>query len=394
MGTRALAHEQTLPDLEEIPGNFMTRKWSEGRGQIGAGIAESDFGTAPQVRDALVRAVSSDFLTYLPEATAEEAENAAAQFFADRYGWPVDPADVHLIPDVVEGLRVVLRHFCPQDSRVIVPTPAYPPFLTVPAALGREVIQLPSRTDADGRWQVDTDTLGDMAAPGDLVILCNPHNPLGQVMTSDDLAAVTAAVERAGARVFADEIHAPIIYAGARHLPYAMSSDAAAEHTMTATATSKGWNIPGLKVAQLILSNDRDRRIWTDTRPYTAQAGSILGAVAATAAYRDSREWLDTNVAQFDENRHMLASLLAEHLPDIRWRMPEATYLAWLDFSALSLPDNPATFLQQHAGVVALCGTECGAGFESYVRFNFAMHPDRLRAAIHAIADAVRRVTP
>jgi cystathionine beta-lyase len=379
----------TLPDAPRSP--WTTRKWDVPADRIGAWIAESDFGTAPEITAALHEAVDAGFLTYLPDHAAAAAEAACADFLAARYGWEVAADRVHLVPDVVAALRITLQHFVVPGGAIAVPTPCYAPFLTAPARMGVSVVQIPSVVVGD-RWRIDLEALEAAFAGGvRLVVLCNPHNPLGQVMSLDEQAEVAAIVERHGARVFSDEIHAPVVYPGRTHHPYAALSSATASHTLTATATSKGWNIPGLKAAQLILTSDEDQAIWRarDVVPY--QDGSILGAVAARVAYSQGTRWLDETVAIFDRNRRMLADLLAEHAPDVGYRIPEATYLAWLDFRAYDLDGDPADLLASLAGVVASSGIDSGTGGRGHVRFNFAMPTDLLERAVRSIGRVVGR---
>lgn len=363
-------------------------KWDAHPGKIGAWIAESDFGTAPAVTAALQRAVEANFLTYLPASTAKHAESACAWFLGQRFGWDVPDERVHLVPDVLAGLRITIAHFTEPGSAVVVPTPCYPPFLRVPELEGRKVIQLPSLL-VDGRWSIDLDGLDQAFSAGaGLLLLCNPHNPLGQIMSAEEQAGVAAVVERHGGRVFSDEIHSPIVYDGGVHLPYAAHSPSTARHTVTAIATSKGWNIPGLKAAQLILTNDRDQTEWMDCDIVPSQSGSILGAVATIAAYRDGVEWLDKTVERFQANRDLLASLLQQKLPGVRMTLPAATYLAWLDFSALTGGASPAERILTTAGIAASDGATCGDAGLGYMRFNFAMEPQMLRHAIDRLATA------
>ncbi|HEY0214780.1 MAG TPA: aminotransferase class I/II-fold pyridoxal phosphate-dependent enzyme, partial [Cellulomonas sp.] len=244
--------------MEPTPAAVLSRsvKWSVPQGWIGAGIAESDFGTAPSVVAALQEAVSAQSLTYLPQSVATAASQACASFLAARHGWSVPADRVHLVPDVLTALRIVLRRFVPAGAPVVVPTPAYMPFLAVPGQEGHPVIELPCERDATGRWTLDLDGLARAFREqgAGLLVLCNPHNPLGQVLTTAEMAAVRDVVDRAGARVFSDEIHAPVVYPGGRHVPYASLDPVTARHTVTATSISKGWNAPGLKCAQVVLS--------------------------------------------------------------------------------------------------------------------------------------------
>jgi cystathionine beta-lyase len=368
--------------------DFRTIKHSTPPGSIGAAIAESDLGTDPLIQAALKSAIDAAFLTYLPVELARQAEAACADFYAERFGWTF-PADwVRLVPDVVAGLGLVLARFTSPGDTVVVPTPCYPPFLEAARRAGRRVVTVPA-LDAGDRWGLDLDGIGAALGGGGLLILCNPHNPLGHVATATELLAIADVVERAGARVFADEIHAPIVYGGAHHIPYASLSPATGRHTVTAIATSKGWNIPGLKAAQLILSSPDIRAIWDGEDLVPTQSGSILGAVATTVAYRDGGAWLDDFVCRLQGKRDLLGELVADKLPGVRYRRPEGTYLAWLDFSAYRLPTSPAVLLSGRALVETVAGESCGPGGGDAVRFNFAMSDDDLESAVTRIASVV-----
>lgn len=371
------------------PAAWRRKKWDIEPGKIGAWVAETDYGTAPAVRRALHRAVDEGFLTYLPISTARDAEAACADYLDTSLGWSVPAEWVHLVPDVLTALRLAITSFTPPGSAVLVPTPAYMPFLTVPLSLGRQVVQIPTVAAGDRRT-IDLAALdAAFAAGGGILVLCDPHNPLGQLLSEDEAEAISVIVERHGGRVFSDAIHAPIVYRPARFAPYATNSAVTAGHTISAIATSKGWNLPGLKTAQLILSNPVDQQRWEETTPWAAEDGSILGAVAAIAAYRESADWLESMLVRLDANRHLLAALLAEHVPQARFRLPEATYLGWVDFSDYHLPARPASILADGAGVVTTDGAECGAHYEQYVRLNFAMEPETLEEAVRRIGRAV-----
>src|SRR5260370_23168372 len=218
-----------------------------------------DFGAAPAILDALAFLSAEANFGYLPPFLADELAAACAEFAKRRYGWDVDPALIHHVPDVIKALEIAITHFSRPGSPVILPTPAYMPFLSVPGFLGREIIQVKMRDDR-GFFTLDLDAIADaFRAGGHLLIFCNPYNPLGRVFTRAEMAQLTAVVDRHGGRVFADEIHGALVYPGLRHIPYASTSDAAAAHTLTATSASKAWNLPGLKCAQVILTNEPDR---------------------------------------------------------------------------------------------------------------------------------------
>jgi cystathionine beta-lyase len=364
-------------------------KWTKFGPAIGAFVAEMDFGTAPAVSRALHEAVDAARFGYLPAPVADEMARAYADWSARRYGWAVPPERVGPLGDVVAGLQAAIEHFTPLGSPVVLPTPAYMPFLTVPQMMGRELIQVPMVEDG-GRPTYDLDGIARALDRGaGLVVHVNPHNPLGRVFTADEQLALAAVVERAGARVFADEIHAPLVHPGAVHQPYAALSEATARHTVTATSASKAWNLPGLKAAQLVLSNDVDVEHWADVGVLYVHGASTLGVLAATAAYRDGEEWLAGVLRYLDGNRHLLADLIADRLPQVRYTPPEGTYLAWLDCRGLDLGPRPGAFFLEQAGVALIDGPECGAPGEGHVRLNLATPRPVLRAIVDRMAAAV-----
>ncbi|UNX53881.1 aminotransferase class I/II-fold pyridoxal phosphate-dependent enzyme [Georgenia sp. TF02-10] len=384
----------TAVDFDSITAEDLRRagsmKWTTFPDCLGAFLAEMDFGVPPVVRDLVRRAADDGALGYLPGPERAALRQATAGWLGRTTGWHVPADRVHLVPDVLSVLRATIRHFTPPGSAVIVPTPAYMPFLTVPGAADREVVQVPCRPDAAGRYTLDLAGIdAAFAAGAGLLVLCNPWNPVGRVLTREELLAVVDVVHRHGGRVFADEIHAPLLLDDVRHVPYAAVDERAAAHTVTAVAASKGWNVPGLKCAQMILSNDADAAAFA---PYSVDAGDtvgLLGARAATAVYTDDGGWLAEVLAYLRGNRDALAELVAEHLPGAVLSRIEGTYIAWLDCRGLGLPAPPAEFFRQAAGVALTDGAACGAAGEGFVRLVMATPRPLLRTMVTQMGAAV-----
>jgi cystathionine beta-lyase len=401
MPTFAEIVDQTTEDELRARGSH---KWSKGGpGVIGAFVAEMDFGVAPPIEAALLDVIKRADFGYLSEQALAEMAVACAAWQRDRYGWDVDPGRIRPLPDVITGLAAAITVFSRPGSPVILPTPAYMPFLTVPGSLDRDIIQV-TMTAGGGRYALDLDGIdAAFKRGGHLLILCNPSNPVGRVYGRDELAAVAEVVEANGGRVFADEIHAPLLYPGGTHVPYASLSGATAGHTITGTAASKGWNLPGLKCGQLLLSNDRDAATWTERGSTFEHGASTPGVRASTAAYRDGGPWLDDAVAYLDGSRSFLAGLLEEHLPEVGYQPPEGTYLAWLDCRALfadpgarltgrrALPAgvSPAEFFLAKARVMLTDGAACGEAGRGHVRLNFATPRPILAEIVRRLASAV-----
>ncbi len=368
------------------------KKWTVFPDCIGAFIAEMDFGTAPEIQRALHEMVEAGYFGYLPDSLERDLAQAVTGWYERNTDWSPDPAQVHSIPDVLKVLELVVKFHAPKGGKVIVPTPAYMPFLTLPHRLGREQIEVPLLRD-DAGWHYDLDALDQAFRDGgEVLILCNPHNPIGKVLTANEMLAISEIVDRHGGRVFSDEVHAPILYSGNRHVPYASISEVAAGHTITAIAASKAWNLAGLKCAQVVISNEADARIWESDGAWFAHGASTLGVVASVAAFNEGQPWLDGVIEYLDGNRRLLGEMLADLLPEVRYLRSEATYLSWLDFSQTGLDGDLAEFFRDAAKVAVTNGMMCGEVGNRSIRFNFAMPRPLLEQAISQMAAALRAV--
>ncbi|MBM3661006.1 MAG: aminotransferase class I/II-fold pyridoxal phosphate-dependent enzyme [Actinobacteria bacterium] len=337
---------------------------------LAAWVAEMDFPVAPVVRAAVLDAVDREEFGY---AAADHSvlSDACAAFMARRYGWSISPNRVFPVADVLEGIGGALDLHSPAGCAVVVPTPAYPPFFAVVARTGRVPVEVPLLLAPDERWVLDLERIDAALGRGArAVLLCNPQNPTGTVFGRDELAALAAVVDRHGARVVSDELHAPLVYPGGVHVPYPTVSDAAAGHAVVVTSVSKAWNVPGLKCAQVLTPARADADTWRARPDFAVPDPTPIGVAAAVAAYSEGEPWLAELLAYLDGNRHHLAGLLAAELPGVGYRPPGATYLAWLDCTALGL-DDPAGWFLAHARVALNDGPPFGAGAQRCVRLNF-----------------------
>lgn len=385
---RMISAQVELPSVDQLR-NVLGKKWSTYPDCIGAFVAEMDFPTAPVVRNALSAVVEEGFFGYTPDAYTEEMSLATANWYQRNSSWTIQPKAVKPLPDVLSGLVETIRHFIEPGSKVIVPTPAYMPFLFLPQYFGLEHVEVPS-VQVDGRWEMNYDGIeAAFQDGGGLLIICNPWNPIGRVLTTEEMIRVSEIVDRHGGRVFSDEIHAPLTFSGQEHVPYASVSDVAAGHTLTAISASKAFNLPNLKCAQLILSNEADAEVWLKHGLFTEHGASALGILANTVAYNDGQPWLDSILTYLEGNRALLGNLLATHLPEAQFIAPEGTYLAWINFSAYNLPDDPSAFFRDKANVAIVNGSACGEIGKGSIRFNFALSSELLEQAIVQMANVL-----
>lgn len=386
--------ECTAQELRQVG----SEKWtgitaSDGSPTIGAWVAEMDFGTAPAVAKALHHAIDAGFTGYRPPWIEDALARATAAYQREHFGWALDARDVVLAEAVLPALRTTIAHLTRPGSAVVVPTPNYMPFLTIPGEYGREVIQVPAihRPGARGAeaWSLDLDGVrAGLERGAGLVLLCNPWNPTGRVLAPAELRALHDVVADYDALVFADEIHSPLVLdPGARFTSYASLGPDYAAQTVTAVAASKGWNIAGLPCAQVILPDARLRERWEPFRARTAHGATAFGALGAIAAYTEGWAWLQEVRAYLRANLDDLDRALAG--TGIDYARPQATFLTWWGCEGLRLDQSPARVLRERAHVATNPGAALGAAYRAWLRFNVATPRPILEDAVSRSVDAL-----
>jgi cystathionine beta-lyase len=368
--------------LEELR-ERRSAKWTwYGNDVLPAWVAEMDFRVAPAIREALAQAVELDDLGYA-SADAAGLGTAFAGFAQRRFDWEVDPAQVTPLNDVVSGLYDFVRVLTEPGDGVIINPPVYHPFFPVITETGRTVVEAPL---GDGS-AVDLDAIEAAFADGArALILCNPHNPTGRVLGRDELGQIAEIAAAHDGWVLADEIHSPMVFAEAEHVPFTTVSDAAAERGIVLTSASKAFNTAGLKCAVAITASATAAAA-AERLPEIAKHCGHFGVITSVAAWESSDEWLDEMVSVLDSNRKLLADLLDEHLPQVGYELPQAGYLAWLDCRALGLGDDPAEVLRERAKVALSSGPQFGTGGAGHARLNFATSPELLAEIVTRIAE-------
>jgi cysteine-S-conjugate beta-lyase len=342
-------------------------------------IAEMDVALAPPIRNALFEAIELGDVGYTEPGRMFEAY---AGFAKRRFGWTPDPERMRVVPDVMSGVIEVLRVLTAPGDGVVINPPVYPPFYSDIREAGRRVVDVPL---ADG--ELDLDGLERAFRDGATAfLLCNPHNPTGRVQERGRLEDVAALAERYGALVLSDEIHAPLTLPGSRHTSFAALGDS---RSVVFTSASKAFNTAGLKCALAVAGSD-EVDVEIDRLPEELQVrAGLLGVIASEVAFEQGDEWLDQLLDELSDNHRRLATLLAEHLPAVGYRIPEASYLAWLDCRALGLGEDPAaTFLAK--GRVALePGPRFGSPGRGFARLNVGTSDELLTEAVRRMAAAL-----
>jgi cystathionine beta-lyase len=351
-----------------------SEKWRRFPGDVlPSHIAEMDFAVAPPVEEALLSLVRTGDLGYA-HARSSGLYEAFASFAARRWSWEVDPATVVAVPDVMVGVAELLRTETPEGAGVVINPPVYPPFFSIIAETGRQVVEVPLE---DGRLPLDgmRDALREGAGA---VLLCNPQNPTGSVWSADDVRAVGDLAAEHDALFLSDEIHAPLTMPGVEHVPAAT----VAENAVVLTSATKAWNLAGLKCGLAIGPRDVLMRL---PEPIHDRVGH-LGILASAAAFAEGESWLDDLRGYLAETRRVLPGLLP---PGVHVAPAEATFLAWLDFRETAIADDPAAAVLERGRLSLLPGPDFGSVGKGFARLNIGTSRELVEESARRIAAAL-----
>ena len=363
-------------------------KWERhGDDVLCAWVADMDLEVPEFITNAVIERINSGGLGYgfydepIPvlEAFRDRMRNA--------FDWRVEVSEIIRVHDVIQGLELVLDTLVPPGAGVVVQTPVYPPFYSSIEGVGRRWVANPL-VEMETGWSLDFEHLESVASQQDVsaLLLCHPHNPSGFVMDKTDLAQVIEIADRHDLLVISDEIHCDLVYAPNEHLPTASISELAAQRTVTLIAATKTFNMAGLRMAFVHTASEKYLPSLQQIRPRMIGGINGLGQVATVAGWQHGDAWLSELVAGLDRNRHLLGELLNDYLPAVHYRLPEATYLAWLDCRELGLGDDPAEIFLAQNKVALSSGPDFGIEGLGYVRLNFATSPKMLQMIVERMA--------
>lgn len=354
-----------------------------------AWVADMDFRVPPAVERAIARVTEQGDYGYAHREGPESAGWAFARRMRERFGWDADSELTVEVTDLIQGLTACLLAFSEPDDGVVVQTPIYPPFLQTISDVGRRRVENPLGDDGS-RFVLDVPGLEAVVDERTSVLLvCNPHNPTGRVLSAAELSALgRLAVER-DLVIVSDEIHCDLVYPGSRHVPLGALGGEVAARTVTMNSATKGFNIPGLRCGVLHFgSADLLARFQHAIPGRLLGRPSCIGVDATVAAWREGQPWLDQVLEVLASNRGVVARWAAEQ-PGVRHYSPEATFLAWLDFTGAGLPSVPHDFFLAEARVGLNRGGDFGELGRCCARLNFGTSPEILRAVLDRMSSAL-----
>ncbi|MBO5182016.1 MAG: pyridoxal phosphate-dependent aminotransferase [Paraprevotella sp.] len=336
-------------------------------------VADMDFPTAPAIVEALRRRVEHGIFGYT--RVPDSYYDAVTGWFARRHGWRFDREWMIYTSGVVPALSAVIKALTVPGDKVLVQTPVYNCFFSSIRNNGCETVSSPL-VFTGTTYTVDYEDLERRAADPrvKVMLLCNPHNPVGRVWRREELVRIGEICLRHGVTVIADEIHGELVLPGHRYTPFASISEEFLRHSVTCTSPSKAFNIAGLQIANIICA-DAGLRAGIDRAININEVCDVnpFGVIATQAAYNEGEEWLDRLLEYLQANYLYMREFCREHLPAFPLTVLEGTYLVWMDCRKLGLSSEELEQrLIAEAGLWLNAGTMYGAEGEGFMRWNIA----------------------
>ncbi|MGF6171056.1 cystathionine beta-lyase [Pseudomonas moraviensis] len=331
-------------------------------------VADMDFAAPPVIIEALQQRLLHPLLGY--SVAQDNLREAIVADLWNKYAWRVKPQELIFLPGVESGFNMALKALVQAQQNVVVQTPNYPPLRHAPGHWGLNRVELEFNAQADGTYATPLESLREALEGGGALLLSNPHNPIGKVFDREELQAVADICAAQNAWIISDEIHAELCFDGRVHIPTASLSPEISKRTITLMSASKAYNIAGLKTSFMIIQDAALRERVNHARCGMVDSVNPLGMEATRVAYSEAGPWLAEMKTYLQANRDWLVDAVRTRLPGVTINVPQGTYLAWLDCTALDLPDPQRFFLEQ--GKVGLsAGLDFGDAHQQFVRLNF-----------------------
>ncbi len=354
-------------------------------------VADMDFETPPFIVDALRERLAHPIFGY--STVPADYRASIVDWLRERHGWQVRPEWLSYIPGVVKGIGMAINVFLEKDEKVIIQPPVYHPFRLTVQGNGREIVNNPlRRNEDDGSLAMDFENLEKVADEKcRMLILSNPHNPAGIVWDAGTLSRLAEFCSRHNILVISDEIHADMALWGAKHVPFATVSEAAAACSITFGAPSKTFNIPGIVSSYSVVPNAKIRRkfyAWLEANELNEP--TVFAPIATIAAFRKGEPWRREMLRYVEQNIDFVLDFCSREIPQIRPLRPQASFLVWLDCRALNLShENLVKLFVEKARLALNDGEMFGPGGEGFMRLNIATPRAVLAEALGRLRDAV-----
>jgi len=356
-------------------------------------VADMDFQTAPEIRDALAEAVRHGIYGY--SESKDDYFKAVYNWYKDRFQWKVKKEWLVKTPGIVFAISAAVRALTAEGDGVLIQKPVYYPFSHIILKNKRKLINNPL-IYKDGAYHIDFEDFEAKIKNNQvkLFILCSPHNPVGRVWTEDELTKLGDICMKYQVKIITDEIHSDFIYPGHLHTVFTNIKEEYLDHTVVCTAPSKTFNLAGLQVSNLFIANKEMRKKIQEEIDLTGYSQlNTMGLIACQVAYEKGAPWLEELKVYLKGNLDFVRSFIAEQIPQIKLVEPEGTYLVWLDCTALNLNEAELENLVTNKAKLWLDGgTMFGQEGLGFQRVNIACPRSILEKAFMQLAKAIREL--
>ncbi len=355
-------------------------------------IADMDFKTAQPIIDAIEKRVKQGIYGYV--SRPESYYEAASEWLRKKHGWNVDSKWMIHSPGVVPALSMIIKEFTNPGDKIIVQSPVYYPFFDVVNNNDRELVLNPLKL-VDGKYVMDYEGLENIAMSGaKMLILSNPHNPVGRVWTKDELIKLGDICLKHGVKVISDEIHSDLIHGDNKHIPFAMISEEFCKNSITCIAPSKTFNLAGLQSSIIIFPNKDERDKFDSLLGILdIKRNNCFSLVATEAAYTDGQEWLEQLLEYLQGNIDFVYNYCKSNIPKIKPNKPEGTYLVWIDCKELGMnKEELKNFMFNEVRVAFDSGFWFGVEGEGHVRMNIACPRSIIEEALKRLKMAIDKL--
>ena len=347
-------------------------------------VADMDFETPDFIRDAVIQRAGHPIYGYTFRDT--DYYQPIIEWMQSHHDWIIQKDDIVFCPGVVPALNIAVLAFTKPGDKIIIQPPVYHPFQGAVRDHHRELVynQLIQQED---EYLIDFDLLEEQAKDAAMLILCNPHNPVGRCWNKTELEKVARICIKHHVLVLSDEIHADLVMPGYRHEIFANLSPEVAKITITAHAPSKTFNLAGLATSSVIISNPELRSVFSKfIEKMHLGLGNLFGSVASAAAYLHGESWRLQLIDYLNNNIEYTEAFINNNIPGLKMFRPEATYMIWLDFRKFMLDDETLKNKMIHeAGLGLNPGTDFGPGGEGFMRMNIACPHSILKNALERL---------
>lgn len=356
-------------------------------------IADMDLKVATPITKALEERVKSGIFGYT--SRPDFYNEAIVSWLDRRHDWDINKDLLMFSPGVMPSVSMILQNLSAPMDNIIIQQPVYSPFASVVELTGRTLKVNPLIQTEAGDYVMDYDHLESLIDDNTkFMILCNPHNPVGRVWSKEELKKLAEICLKHNVSVISDEIHCDLVFKGKKHVPFASLSKEVSEITITCLAPSKTFNIPGLQASVILHPNKETfNKIDHAFTVLDIKRNNCFSLVATHAGYSEGDKWLDEVMDYIESNAEYVVDFVTTHLPQIKVKKPEGTYLLWLDCKGLGLTDDALKlFMIKEAKLALSSGNDFGAGGSGFQRINIACPREILVKALDQLRCAINKL--